>query len=268
MITSLILEWHNWAEQCVFDLSQSRIKIYRNTKHIVYEEFDGRGNVLLKQEGDFFKHSAERFFYNLEEINADMTCKNDYSVDVCDGSCWEMKIRHSGNRLQKLKGTVEYPPHGKRIEKEMLRLCEEANIFEPHLFGCYRISLQSVTEFADKWLDIFMRVPPEADSLFGDFMEKECFSIGFEMDCGHSFERTYKAYSNGAPLNTPDGLSQVIDKVDSVEILGNAIFSNARAINYWSYESAFTENNKKWFVMALTRLKTLATGSNNAMTKN
>lgn len=74
------------------------------------------------------------------------------SVEVCDGSCWKLKIRHSGNKLQKLNGTVEYPPHGKHIECELIQLCEEAGIFEPYLFGCSGIALHDAREFVDKWL--------------------------------------------------------------------------------------------------------------------
>lgn len=71
-----------------------------------------------------------------------MAERMDYSVDVCDGSCWKLKIRHSNNKVQKLSGTVEYPPHGKHIECELLRLCEEAGGINPLLFGCRYAEMQ------------------------------------------------------------------------------------------------------------------------------
>ena len=254
MITSFILEWYDWSCHCVDDVSWTRLTVYRNKTLIVYEEFDGRDNILKKQEEKFPKHLADRFFWILEESNSAMTRKLDYSVEVCDGSCWKLKIRHSGNKLQKLNGTVEYPPHGKRIERELIRLCEEAGIYEPYLFGCSGIALHDAREFVNKWLKIFTEVPQNADFLFEEEMGNDCFALGFEMDCGHSFDREY---SKGEPLNRVETLAAVIEDVDDEELLGSAIFSNWRGITHWSYESGFTAENKAWFLMALTRLNEL-----------
>ncbi len=254
MITSFILEWYDWSCHCVDDVSWTRLTVYRNKSLIVYEEFDGRDNTLKKQEEKFPKHLADRFFWILEESNSAMTRKLDYSVEVCDGSCWKLKIRHSGNKLQKLNGTVEYPPHGKRIERELIRLCEEVGIYEPYLFGCSGVSRHDAREFVDKWLKIFTEVPQNANFLFEEEMGNDCFALGFEMDCGHSFDREY---SKGEPLNRVETLSEVIKDVDDEELLGSAIFSNWRGITHWSYESGFTAENKAWFLMALNRLKEL-----------
>ena len=254
MITSFILEWYDWSCHCVDDVSWTRLTVYRNKALVVYEEFDGRDNILKKQEEKFPKHLADRFFWILEESNSAMTRKLDYSVEVCDGSCWKLKIRHSGNKLQKLNGTVEYPPHGKRIERELIRLCEEAGIYEPYLFGCSGIALHDAREFVNKWLKIFTEVPQNADFLFEEEMGNDCFALGFEMDCGHSFDREY---SKGEPLNRVETLAAVIEDVDDEELLGSAIFSNWRGITHWSYESGFTAENKAWFLMALTRLHEL-----------
>lgn len=51
--------------------------------------------------------------------------------------------------------------------------------------------------FVDKWLGIFTEVPPDANRKFEKQMGEDCFSIGFEMNCGKAFERTYK---NERPL--------------------------------------------------------------------
>lgn len=123
MITSFVLEWHDQSCHCVEDVSWTRLTIYRNKNRIVYEEFDGRENILKRKEGTCSQHNIDRFFGVLEEYNEAMTRKQDYSVAVCDGSCWKLKIRHSDNRVQKLNGTVEYPPCGKLIECELVQLC-------------------------------------------------------------------------------------------------------------------------------------------------
>ena len=251
MITSFILEWYDWSCHCVDDVSWTRLTVYRNKNRIVYEEFDGRDNILKRQEGSC---NGDRFFWILEESHEGLTRKQDYSVEVCDGSCWKLKLRHSGNKLEKLNGTVEYPPHGKRIERELLRLCEQADIYEPYLFGCSGVPLHDAREFVDKWLKIFTEVPQNADFIFEEEMGNDCFALGFEMDCGHSFDREY---SKGEPLNHVETLSEVFNDVDDVELLGSAIFSNWRGLTHWSYESGFTAENKAWFLMALNRLKEL-----------
>lgn len=136
MITSLILEWHNCSEHYVDDLSWSRIAVYRKRRLIVYEEFNGYGDVIRKQVEQYSKWYGDGLFNMLDKVNADMTQKHDYSVEVCDGSRWKLKIRHSNNKLQKIIGTVEYPPHGKPIEQELIEICNEVQIANPQLFGC------------------------------------------------------------------------------------------------------------------------------------
>ena len=112
-----------------------------------------------------------------------------------------------------------------------------------------------VKDFADKWLKIFTDVPPDADRLFEEEFGADCEKLEFVMDLGRSFDR---AYSKGEQLNIPEALAEVINEVDNVELLGSAIFSNWRAITHWGYESGFSERNKSWFLMALTRLNELA----------
>ena len=254
MITSIVLEWFDCSCQCSDDISRTRTTVYKSKNEVVYEEFNGRDEVLVKKSGKVPKNLCDRLFYILDEVNAEMTRETDYGVMVCDGSSWNMKIRHSNHTVQKVEGTVEYPPHGKRIEHELERICEEAGIFEPILFGCSDVRYVATKEFVDKWLKIFTEVPRNADFLFEEEMGNECFSLGFEMDCGHGFD---EAYSKGSPLNRVDSLAAVIDEVDDVMLLGSAIFSQWRGITHWSYESGFTEDNKAWFLMALNKLKEL-----------
>ena len=111
-----------------------------------------------------------------------------------------------------------------------------------------------VKDFADKWLKIFTDVPPDADRLFEGELGADCEKLEFVMDNGDSF---LLAYYKGDELDTRDGLAGVIDEVDNVGLLGSAIYSNWRKITHWSYDSGFSEENKAWFLMALTRLNEL-----------
>ena len=254
MITSFMLEWHNWSERCAEDLSWSQIIVYRRSHHLAYEEFNGYDHIIRKQEGKLPKHLGECFFDMLEQVNSVITQKQDYSVEVCDGSCWKIKIRCSGNKLKKINGTVEYPPYGKHIEHELIRLCNEVGISDPKLFGCSEVSTTAIRVFADKWLKIFTEVPSDANRKFEERMGEDCFSVGFEMDCGKAFERTYK---NERLLYSLNDFASVVHQVTDVELLGSAIFSNWRRITHWSQESGIEDKNRAWFLIALNRLKEL-----------
>lgn len=254
MITSFILEWYNWSEHCAEELSWSRITVYKNRQHIVYEEFNGYDDVIRKQEKQYPKYLGDRFFEILEEVNVAMTQKQDYSIEVCDGSCWKLKFRHSSNKLQTIKGTVEYPPYGKRIEHELIRLCNEVDISNPQLFGGSGISTVAIKAFVNKWLKIFTDVPSDANRKFESLMGEDCFSVGFEMDCGKAFERTYESERLLFDL---EDFASVIHKVTDAELLGSAIFSNWRRITHWTQENGMDKENRDWFLMALNRLKEL-----------
>ena len=111
-----------------------------------------------------------------------------------------------------------------------------------------------IHSFAVRYLEMFNDLQvnyPELESSLGE----ECQRLGFDMDAGESF---IKQYSKEAFYNA-DVLEQIIDKVDSVELLGNGIFSRWRYITHWAGVSAslLSEENKKWFLIALSRLAEL-----------
>ena len=82
---------------------------------------------------------------------------------------------------------------------------------------------------------------------------KECGNLGFDMDAGESF---IERYSKDA-FHKADTLERIIRDVDSVDILGNGIYSKWRYITHWAESSLLSEENKKWFLIALTRLAEL-----------
>ncbi len=134
MITSVVLEWFDCSCHYVYDLSRSKITIYKNSRRIVYEEFDGLDNVLKRQEGVFSLNSGVAFFSLMDEKNLKITRKLDYCVEVVDGSAWCLKLRHSNHMVQTIKGTVELPPCGRQVEHAMLGLCSEAGVIVPKFF--------------------------------------------------------------------------------------------------------------------------------------
>ena len=79
------------------------------------------------------------------------------------------------------------------------------------------------------------------------------WDLGFEMDCGHSFEQRY-----GLPLGDTRALIRGLDRIDDVQALGNAIFSQCRYITHWSLSSE--DENVDWLITALEHLEELAAG--------
>ena len=123
--------------------------------------------------------------------------------------------------------------------------------------SCEQIKTIDIKTFIEKYIDYFhTKFAPNSreyyDFFESPFFPNECWSLGFEMDCGESF---IAAYGEEA-WNTNKGLSAVIDKADDVNILGSALFSQWRYFNHWSYEHA-TEEDKEWFLTILRQMQEL-----------
>ena len=111
--------------------------------------------------------------------------------------------------------------------------------------------------FIEKYIDYFLtKFDPNSSSYYDLFdspsFPDECWSLGFEMDCGKSF---IAAYGHEA-WNSHRELSSVIDKADDIIILGSALFSQWRYFNHWACGHA-TEEDKEWFLIVLRRMQEL-----------
>ena len=113
----------------------------------------------------------------------------------------------------------------------------------------------NIREFTQKWLGKFQDPDICYIELVEHYLADDCKKLGFEMDCGHAFQERY-----GVALNNARALLEIIDKIDDKKLLGSAIFSQWRYFNHWAYNGAEILNpeNRKWFVIALTRLEQLA----------
>ena len=108
--------------------------------------------------------------------------------------------------------------------------------------------------FAVRYIDMFN--DPKADYLkLENDLGKDCGDLGFDMDVGESF---IERYSKDA-FHKADTLERIINDVDSVDILCNGIYSKWRYITHWAgvTESLLSEENKKWFLIALNKLAQL-----------
>ncbi|MGM9681862.1 MAG: HNH endonuclease [Eubacteriales bacterium] len=116
-------------------------------------------------------------------------------------------------------------------------------------------SISDIHRFAEKWYSIFKEPPQNAEQIFESILGNDCIALGFELDCGQSFSQKYL---NGELFYRAESLKKLIDTVDDIWILGNAILSNWRRIQHWSFESGFTDENRAWFLMTFRRLKDLS----------
>lgn len=75
--------------------------------------------------------------------------------------------------------------------------------------------------------------------------------LGFEMDCDHSYEELY-----GLALYDAQSLRRELARIDDVQALGNAVFSQCRYITHWLMGPC--EQELDWLEIALGRLEELA----------
>ena len=123
-------------------------------------------------------------------------------------------------------------------------------------YNSERITKKRIAHFAEKYIFYFENEFGNPKSYY-DFFDtstfpNECWNLGFEMDCGHSFIELY----GESAWNSKDGLSAIIDKINDVKVAGAALFSQWRCFNHWSY-SGPTEEDKEWFIMLFRRLQEL-----------
>ena len=79
------------------------------------------------------------------------------------------------------------------------------------------------------------------------------WELGFEMDCGHSFNE-----KTGLLLGDERGLERVLGSVDDIRLLGDAAFSQCRYITHWAY--SLEHESVGWIVRVLRRMEELAGG--------
>lgn len=134
-ITCFKLDWYDWGLCCAEDAVQEEITIYRNKPILVIKELNGYGVICSCEVIHIEKDKIEAFFIFLEGIYDNW--ENDYTVEVCDGSAWKVRMWHSSRKVKKVCGTVEYPPHGKQIERFIRSfIANGKSNSEPRMFGC------------------------------------------------------------------------------------------------------------------------------------
>lgn len=121
----------------------------------------------------------------------------------------------------------------------------------------YKFSAEELERFADKYIDYFRNhFKSEGEAYYRFFDDNafpdECRQLGFEMDCGHSFEEAYDAAWHDLEV-----LKEKIERINDINIIGNGLFSQWRYYNHWSLGHA-NEESKEWFLILFLKLKELS----------
>lgn len=137
-ITSLKIDWYDNGLTCADSIVHQSISVYRNRKQIAYKGFNGLNKDM--QEYEVFPMQSElceQLFILLEHAETNNEFKEDFRVVVCDGSAWEMRLRHSDNTTSLIEGTVEFPTHGEKIEHYIRTAIDQTfSLVNPMIFGC------------------------------------------------------------------------------------------------------------------------------------
>ena len=135
-ITCFKLNWYDWGLCYAEDVVQEELTIYRNNSLLVFRELNGYGAICSCEIIHIEKDKTTDFFNFLENIHDEW--ESDYKVEVCDGSAWVVRMWHSSHKFKKVCGTIEYPPHGKKIEEYILSFIRDGkSLCSPRIFGCW-----------------------------------------------------------------------------------------------------------------------------------
>lgn len=117
------------------------------------------------------------------------------------------------------------------------------------------VDMNRIHEFATKWIEKFRDREINYRELTDHHMADDLTALGFEMDCGHAFERVY-----GKAAYDSEALDKIIDDITDIPLLGSAIYSRWRYYNHWAYDAAeiLEPENRAWFITALERLVSLS----------
>ena len=118
-------------------------------------------------------------------------------------------------------------------------------------------SRDEIIKFAEKYIAFFEQEFGRTRESFYRFFDndefpRECRQLGFEMDCGQSFNEKY-----GAAWNNLQTLRENIHGINDISIIGNGLFSQWRFYNHWSSPLRAEGDAKDWFLTLFKRLKEL-----------
>ena len=240
-----------------------KMHVSRITKEDVQGALDGAIH--------YYKAIVDDVNMNIEDYRNkfDETCQGTVPVAlaiVANSTSFEDAIRQAvslgadADTLGAIVGSIAEPlwgiPRWMQLKALSYLPDEMKEIITRFHHWCNKIPPINIQDFCDKYIDFFENEflkTRESQYKFFDSMEfpNECWNLGFEMDCGRSFDEAYG----------PDGwdiekLESKLPSMNDIKIIGSGIFSNWRYFNHWSFGHA-EEKDKKWFLTLFKHLKEL-----------
>ena len=124
-ITSLTFTWENCSLTTAEDIQSVKTRILPTEIQVRFYNQSGLMSGLI------WPLSAEQkqTLFSLVEMCSHEWNTADYSVAVCDGSRWQLKICTKGKCLRTIEGTAELPPQGQIIRDWIARIIGEENCY-------------------------------------------------------------------------------------------------------------------------------------------
>ena len=143
------------------------------------------------------------------------------------------------------KGSNSFSEFTAYMEQTETNLLLKLSKFSESTYG----QASKLCHFAAKYLDSFSNHIISDSNLEND-LGNDCADQGFIMDSGNGFTDKYSKEA----FHKVDVLREIIGEVDSIDLLGSAIYSRWRAITHWEESSLLSDENRDWFVVAFNRL--------------
>ncbi len=112
-------------------------------------------------------------------------------------------------------------------------------------------TFSNIHDFACRYVQLF-RDPLTQDCQLEVPLGRECNSLGFTLNDGHSLQETYPGIYSDQAL-----MIRVVSKITNVQLLGSAIYLQWRNVTHWAECSLLDHRYRSWFIIALERLKLL-----------
>lgn len=135
-ITSFCIDWYNCGLCCGEDIVREKTTLYLRKKSIKVSKYNGFDEKVEERTYNVLKKDMDSFFEFINRLDSNNEWESDYMVQVCDGSRWEMRLRHCDNTIKLIEGAVEKPVNADKIEKMIINMLNKSMCFdEPILFG-------------------------------------------------------------------------------------------------------------------------------------
>ena len=125
-ITSCSVTWDDCGLGCADDIRRVVTRILQTEIQVRF--YNGYGDLISGRIWPVSNQQKTELFDCLNKCIQEWG-NDDYSVEVCDGYCWEMKLCAKGKCLRLVKGTVEPPPHGQVIRDMVTQIVGDDNCY-------------------------------------------------------------------------------------------------------------------------------------------